>query len=98
MRIRQIECDLEDYSPDYDTDIPTFATKTVTVKDVGGKIDLEIDGHGLGEYDFGGVVNLEYWEGEVFITIYGDINSEEPTHRMCLDGARREKYLEDDDE
>lgn len=39
---------------------------------------------------------LEQWKGEVNVRIYGDVNSEEPTHSISLEGARNEKIIDTD--
>lgn len=39
----------------------------------------------------GSPVMLEVWEGELRVVIWGDINKEDPTHIISLEGAREEK-------
>jgi hypothetical protein len=46
----------------------------------------------------GGPIYLERYEGRVRLVVWGDINSEEPTHLIDLEGANealREEDLDD---
>ena len=77
--------------------------KRVSIKDVNGdfpgKSRVEIsrekgklaiiihpDGYGTLDGDYGPIL-LERHEGQIRLVVWGDINKEDPTHTICLDGA-----------
>lgn len=64
----------------------------VTVEDFSSEITVSIDGHGCANLDahFAPVICLEWENGEFRLTVYSDINDEEPTHTISLAGAREE--------
>ena len=53
---------------------------------------------GYGEYcaapGEGACLAIEIWEGKLRLVIWGDINKEEPTHIINLEGAREDKREE----
>lgn len=54
---------------------------------------LNLDGFGLKTMDagFGGVVLLEYWARTVRLLVWDNINEEDPSHIICLEGARESR-------
>ena len=40
-------------------------------------------------------VMLEIWEGELRVVVWGDINQEDPTHIISLEGALESKRIEE---
>lgn len=61
---------------------------------------LNLDGFGLYsmEAGFGGVVLLEFWDSEVRLLVWADINKEEATHVISLEGAREFRRRPEDDD
>lgn len=65
---------------------------------INGNLLFEADGIGVQlmgysdccSTDHNGIVFLEYWDGSVNLRAYSDINSEEPTDNISLEGARNE--------
>jgi hypothetical protein len=55
-------------------------------------VALYFDGFGdcCHQDNSGTPVYIEKYDGEVIVRIYGDINNEEPTHNISLEGARLE--------
>ncbi len=47
---------------------------------------------------FGGVVLVEFWDAEVRLLVWADINQEEPTHRISLEGAREFRRNPEEDD
>ena len=41
------------------------------------------------------IVMVEVWEGELRILIWSDINNQDPTHIISLEGARTNKRIEE---
>ena len=62
-------------------------------------IGLHFDGYGDSghEDDVGIPIFIEKYDGELLIRAYGDINSDEPTHNVSLEGARLEKRSSDNE-
>jgi len=54
-------------------------------------------GDNTSQIDVGCPVVIEYKNGEPFVVIYGDINSEEPTHNISLAGAKESLRKEEED-
>lgn len=50
-------------------------------------------GDSCSTYDSGVPVMLEIWEGELRVLIWADINQEDPTHVISLEGARESKRI-----
>ena len=48
-------------------------------------------GDGCSEDGFGCPVMLEIWEGELRLVVWGDINQQDPTHIISLEGAAENK-------
>lgn len=61
---------------------------------------IDLDGFGLHAMatGFGGVVLVEFWDAEVRLLVWADINQEEPTHRISLEGAREFRRNPEDDD
>lgn len=63
---------------------------TVTATNMG--IDIEVEGYGDGTSKKGGsILLLEIYEGKLLLRAYGDINSDEPTQVLDLEGASESK-------
>lgn len=62
----------------------------------GGGIDVKIEGYGdySSQNGHGTPVFLELYRGELRLVVFADINSEEPTHIISLEGAREDKRKE----
>ena len=63
---------------------------TIELLDNGGGILVRIEGYGdktspKGE---GCPIIIENWEGEARVVVWGDINKEDPTHLISLEGAK----------
>ena len=55
-------------------------------------ISIELEGHSdFCSEHYGALVYLELYDGELKVRVYSDINSEEPTHSISLEGARNER-------
>lgn len=76
-------------------DLSSNSGKTVacTVNFSEGQICVQVAGHGdYSSADGSGVpVMIEYYEDSVWVTAWGDINQENPTLNLRLDGARESK-------
>jgi hypothetical protein len=61
----------------------------LTIKHDGDMVVIGADGYGEknGTPDSGGPVVIELYEGQLRVIVWGDINSEDPTHIIPLDGA-----------
>ena len=64
-----------------------------TTSDIGISISFSGYGDCCHEDGYGSPVFIEKYDGNVMIRIYGDINSEEPTHNISLEGAKLNKRL-----
>lgn len=82
--------------------LPSFTLQDDTGHgDVTGNVNnvahlgLAIHVEGYGEYssqdDQGAPVYIEKYDGELRVLVYADINQEDPTHVVCLEGARLDK-------
>ena len=62
-------------------------------------IDVHVKGYRTSCYedDVGIPIFIEKYDGELLIRAYGDINSDEPTHNVSLEGARLEKRSSDNE-
>ena len=65
-------------------------TVSCTVEFLGNSIYVQVDGYGdySSESGSGAPIGIEYHEGSVWVTVWGNINQDAPTGRLCLDGAR----------
>jgi len=72
-------------------------TGTVIV-DKSGMLNIRLDGFSdhSSEEDGGIPILLEYYEGSVIVRVYADINEDDPTDCVYLDGARNDKRIPDD--
>jgi hypothetical protein len=66
------------------------ATLPVKVRHDDGFIEISPKGYGYctSEDGKGSPILLEFYEGELCIRLYGDINTEDPTHSLRIEGAR----------
>ncbi len=83
----------------YDGAIPeedSGVEATVSVEDFG--IILGIKGYSdhISEDDEGRLVWFEVYEGKLRLIVYADIQQEDPTHIINLEGARNERRCEDE--
>jgi hypothetical protein len=53
-------------------------------------IEIAFEGFGASGIENSPIIYIEQWEGKLRLHIWADINSEDPTHSICLDGARDE--------
>ena len=62
-------------------------------------VSLYFEGYGdmTSQDDCGTPVYIEKYDGELKVRIYGDINSEEPTHNISLEGALLSKRKLDEE-
>ena len=77
--------------------------KLVTVID-GNSISVEAEGYNTCNIDddckpgtgITAPVMIEAWDGELRVIVWGDINQEDPTHIISLEGARKSERDDDD--
>ncbi len=64
-------------------------TVSCTLDFSNGQIWVRLDGYGdyTSRPGAGVPIGIEYYQGKVWITVWGDINQDYPTERLCLDGA-----------
>ena len=64
---------------------------TIEINQLG--IFLKFDGYGNcnSEENDGEVIWIEFYEGELRVLVWGDINKEDATHRISLEGALESK-------
>lgn len=86
---RVFDVDLEDASENGE-----FTRAQLTISSQG--IAIVFDGHSdyVSEDDKGQPLWIERNDGEIHVVIFDDINSEEPTHVISLEGARNEARRE----
>lgn len=75
--------DLEDFSGN-------GKTVSCTVNFSNGQIWVQLDGYGVSTSRPGSgvpTIGIEYYQEKVWITVWGNINQDDPTERLCLDGA-----------
>ncbi len=77
------------------SDDPELKGPSQLVSITGTRDALEIRPKGFGEAcaedGYGVPVFLELYEGELRLIVWGDINQQDPTHIICLDGAREDR-------
>lgn len=64
-------------------------TVSCTVDFSHGQIWVQVAGYGdySSKAGAGVPIGIEYYQEKVWITVWGNINQEDPTERLCLDGA-----------
>ena len=90
---------LADQHPDYDTE------RKIGITEDNNLVSVEFEGYNncgtCDSAEFGKghrtIVGFEVWEGELRCLVWADINQEDPTHIINLDGAQDAKR-EDEDE
>jgi hypothetical protein len=50
-------------------------------------IEIGFDGYN-GKDGGNGIIHIEHYKGEIILRVWADINDEEPTHKISLEGAR----------
>lgn len=60
----------------------------------GGKLLIRLNAHGNQSEEYGPIVSVYLDLGIARLIVYGDINSEEPTESIDLDGALEKKRKE----
>lgn len=70
-------------------DVKDHTTYEITVENEGEGLSIRVPGYGTSDMEPGAgpVVLLEMRYGVPFILVWGDIETEEPTHTICLKGA-----------
>ena len=65
--------------------------------EVNGAIYIQAKGYGdcCSNDGYGTPVFIEWYDGELRVVVFGDINQEDPTHIISLEGAREDKRIED---
>jgi hypothetical protein len=65
-----------------------------------GKVWVQLDGYGecSSQAGRGYPVGIEYYEDQMWVTVWGDINRDDPTERLCIDGARESNRNTEGDE
>lgn len=85
--MKTFECELSDTS--------TFTDEKVTVKikHEHGGICIYPEGYGdaLSEDGQGSPIVIEFWKGGLRIVAWTDINHDEPSEIICMEGAREDK-------
>ena len=54
-------------------------------------IAIHFDGHSQATGHYAPIVYVELYDNSVIVRLYADVNSEEPTHTVNMDGARDEE-------
>lgn len=59
-------------------------------------LDIYVEGFGSAAAmpGYGPIALLEIWEGELRLVVWADVNEEDPTHTIILDGARESQRKE----
>ena len=81
---------LIDQNPEYKT------KRKIGITGDSNLVSVEVDGHNncvtCDNAEFGkghrAIVSFEVWEGELRCLVWADINQEDPTHVISLDGAK----------
>jgi len=63
-----------------------------------GRLCILVGAEGFGTMNTEGdepMVMVEYWEGELRVLVWSDINQEDPTHIISLEGAKHEARKEE---
>jgi hypothetical protein len=65
-------------------------TVSCTVSFSRGQIWVQVAGYGdsTSKDGAGFPIGIAYYEESVWVTVWGNINQDQPTERLCLDGAR----------
>lgn len=71
---------------------------TIEATDLGICIGIQEHSDCCSDDGGGTPIFIEKYEGEVYLRVYGDINSEEPTESICLSGARISQRIHPDQE
>ena len=65
---------------------------------VAGETGIEIKAEGYGDSSsdvgFGAPIFIEWYDGKLRVHLFGDINREDPTHSVDLEGARESARIE----
>lgn len=80
---RPIKFKLKDPSPESDRIVKGKIVQTIA------GIEVFAEGYGTCNMQpgFGSPIFLEVWEGKLRLHVFADINSEDPTHTIDLEGA-----------
>ena len=72
---------------------PVHAIKFPATVEIGGQICIGVEGYGEKNAHPGNgtPIIIEVYRGTLRVIVFGDINSEEPTEIISLDGARESK-------
>lgn len=78
-------------------DPETFKEKDVTITIDGGRLAIQIDKYGDkcsvdGE---GSPIVVDFYNYRLKVLVWADINKEDPTHSIDLDGDKEDKRVED---
>jgi hypothetical protein len=70
----------------------------VIVETAPSELTIQIEGYGCTHLDpgFAPIICLQWEDGEFRLTVYSDINDEEPTHTVTLEKARESNREVDD--
>lgn len=69
----------------------------IYIENINGNIYIMPHGYGdatTAPYESGCPVMIEMWEGELRIVVWSDINKEDATHIISLEGARENRRVE----
>jgi hypothetical protein len=57
-------------------------------------IEIAFDAYSTCDMESGPIIYIEQWEEKLMLHVWADIDSEDPTHSICLEGAREDtKHL-----
>ena len=89
MKTQSIDVELKDMSGEGE---PLKAA--ISVDEYGISIKLNGYGTAAAAPGFGDPVHIELYGGKPVVYIWDDINVEDPTHKITLEGAREELFVE----
>lgn len=76
-------------------------TKVIAVEAEQEARSIVIKPEGYGDFHSedgnGTPILLEFWEGQLRLVVWADINSQDPTHVIDLEGAREDKRNDESD-
>ncbi|MBT0587972.1 hypothetical protein [Alteromonas oceanisediminis] len=63
-------------------------------------LGIHIKGYGdcCSDDDMGQPIYIEKYDGQLMVRVYGDINSDSPTHTINLEGARLDKRVTEEEQ
>jgi hypothetical protein len=66
----------------------------IDIESYGSDIEIQPDGY-TGIHGSGCPVLIELWNDELRVVVWGDVNQEDPTHIISLEGAKESNRKQD---